>query len=136
MNTRQQGDIGEMAAMHWLAWKGGEIFLPVGHSPDVDVVAWWQGRFIGVQVKTSASLTPKGRYSVAICTRGGNQSWSGLVKRFDPTRCDFLFVLVADGRQWFIPSASVEATVAVCLGGPKYSEFEVERGRPFLSAAA
>ena len=34
-----------------------------------------------------------------ISTRGGNQSWSGLVKYFDGRRCDYLFALVADGRQ-------------------------------------
>jgi hypothetical protein len=36
-------------------------------------------------------------------TRGGNQSWNGLVKCFSASRCGFLFVLVADGRRWFHP---------------------------------
>ena len=67
---------------------------------------------------------------VAICTRGGNQSWSGLVKRMDPRRCDYLFAHVGDGRRWFIPSDRVEGTTAICLGGPKYAEFEVVRGQP------
>jgi hypothetical protein len=136
MNTRQQGDLGEASAIEWLAYKGAPVYLPVGHSPDVDLVAWWDGRFVGVQVKTSNCVTPKGRYSVAVCTRGGNQSWSGMVKRFDASRCDYLFVLLGNGRRWFIPSGSVEGTTALHLGGPKYAEFEVERGRPFLSAAA
>jgi hypothetical protein len=52
-------------------------------------------------------------------------------QRMDPTRCDALFDLVADGRRWFIPSSSVEAKTSIRLGGPKYSEFEVEPGRPF-----
>ena len=68
---------------------------------------------------------------VALCTRGGNQSWSRIVKRFSPTRCDRLFVLVADGRRWFIPAAIVAGTTAITLGGPKYAEYEVEPGRPF-----
>lgn len=62
--------------------------------------------------------------------RGGNQSWNGLVKRFDPVRCDRLFVLVADGRRWFIPADSIDAGSGLCLGGPKYAEFEVESGGP------
>ena len=98
-------------------------------------MTWWDGRFAGVQVKTSNSLTPKGRYSVAICTRGGNQSWSGVVKRFDASRCDYLFVLLGDGRRWFMPADRVEGTCTITLGGPKYSEFEVERGRSFLTPA-
>jgi hypothetical protein len=40
---------------------------------------------------------------VAICTRGGNQSWNGITKRLDPTRIDCLFVIVGDGRRWSIP---------------------------------
>ena len=136
MNSRQQGDLGELSAMEWLASQGASVYVPVFHSPDVDVVAWWKDRFIGVQVKTSTSLTPIGRYAVAVCTRGGNQSWNKIVKRFDASRCDYLFVLVADGRRWFIPSDRVEATASLCLGGPKYAEYEVERGRPILEAVA
>lgn len=136
MNTREQGDLGEMSAMQWLSEQGAAVYIPLGHSPDVDLVAWWEGRFIGVQVKTSCCLTPKGHYSVAVCTRGGNQSWNGVVKRFDPSRCDFLFALTGAGRRWFIPAERVEARNAVTLGGPKYAEFEIERGRPILAPAA
>ena len=40
-------------------------------------------------------------------------------------------VLVADGRRWFIPSDAIQVRRSICLGGPKYSEFEVESGKPF-----
>jgi hypothetical protein len=70
---------------------------------------------------------------VSIATRGGNQSWSGIVKYFDPERCDFLFVLVGDGRRWFIPTDALQARWTLQLGGPKYSEFEVEPGQPLRS---
>ena len=136
MNTREQGDLGEVSAIEWLAGRGAPVYIPVGHSPDVDLVTWWDGRFAGVQVKTSRYLTPQRNYSVAVCTRGGNQSWNKIVKRFDATRCDYLFALLADGRRWFIPSGAVEATTSIVLGGPKYAEFEVEPGRPFLAPAA
>jgi hypothetical protein len=72
----------------------------------------------------------KRRWSVTVCTRGGNQSWSGLVKRFDPASCDFLFAVVGDGRRWCIPSDALQGKTSIHLGGPKYAEFEVERGRP------
>jgi hypothetical protein len=66
-----------------------------------------------------------------VCTRGGNQSWNKIVKRFGPERCDCLFVLVADGRRWFIPAAEVGGTTAINLGGPHYAAYEIDRGRPF-----
>ena len=136
MNPREQGDLGEASAIEWLASRGASVYIPVLHSPDVDMVAWWESRWVGVQVKTSVHRTSLGYYGVAICTRGGNRSWSRIVKRFDASRCDYLFVLVGDGRRWFIHSGAVEAKTQVTLGGPKYSEYEVERGRPILSAAA
>jgi hypothetical protein len=87
------------------------------------------GRLSRVQVKTSA-YRYKGRWAVTVCTRGGNRSWNGLVKTLDTSRIDHLFVLVADGRQWFIPAESIEGSSAIHLGGPKYSQFEVARGEP------
>ena len=124
--------MGEQSAAEWLWSVGAVVLQPAFHSaPDYDLVADLQGELLRVQVKTCACRTPKGHYVVALCTRGGNQSWNGIVKRFSPTRCDRLFVLVADGRRWFIPAGVVAGTTALTLGGPKYAEFEVERGRPF-----
>jgi PD-(D/E)XK endonuclease len=134
-NTRRQGDLGEFSAIEWLGSKGYPVWYPLGHSPDVDLVTRIDGRLAGVQVKTS-TVFRNGRFEVTICTRGGNQSWSGLVKRFGADRCDWLFVLVADGRCWFIPAEEVEGTTAIVVGGPKYAEYEVEPGRPLTNSLA
>jgi hypothetical protein len=130
MNARQQGDLGEVSAQHWLVRQGYCVFTPIGHSPDVDLIALRGETLLRVQVKTCGSRQ-NDRWTVAVCTRGGNQSWSGLVKRFSPTRCDYLFALVADGRQWFIPATEIGERNVVLLGGPKYARFEVDRGYSF-----
>jgi hypothetical protein len=115
--------------MGWFASKGALICVPVGHSPDFDFVAVQEERLLRVQVKTCVAFR-KNRWAVAVCTRGGNQSWSGLVKRFDASKCDYLFAVVGDGRRWCIPSAALEGGTRIALGGPKYAEFEVERSQP------
>lgn len=135
LNPRRQGDLGEFSAIEWLGSKGYPVYFPIGHSPDVDLVTWMDDRFVGIQVKTS-TVVRKGRYEVTICTRGGNRSWSGLVKLFSPERCDWLFVLVGDGRRWFIPAAGVGGTSGIVLGGPKYAEYEVEPGQPLSQPIA
>jgi PD-(D/E)XK nuclease superfamily protein len=135
MNPRRQGDLGEFSAIEWLGSKGYPVWVPIGNSPDYDLVAEIDGRLVRIQVKTS-TVAVKGRFRVAVCTRGGNQSWNGLVKRFSQERCDWLFVLVADGRCWFIPAYAVEGTTAIMLGGPKYAEYEVEPGRPLTEMLA
>jgi hypothetical protein len=55
------------------------------------------------------------------------------VKHFSSSRCDSLFVAVADGRRWFMPAAAVGGGSLIVLGGPKYAEYEVERGRQLIS---
>jgi hypothetical protein len=129
MHWRRQGDLGEMSAMDWFASQGALVCFPIGHSPDWDFLAELDGRLLRVQVKTCTSFQNR-RWNVSICTRGGNQSWSGLVKRFDPRRCDFLFAVVGDGRRWCIPSDALLGNTSIALGGPRYAEFEVEPARP------
>ena len=118
--------------MEWLASKGALVWIPLSHSPDVDLMAELDGRLIRIQVKTSTYKvkTPNGhsRWQVSIATSGGNQSWNGAAKEFDARRVEYLFVLAGDGRRWFIPAGVVEGTRAVLLGGRKYSEFEIETG--------
>ena len=121
-----------MSAMEWLGSKGATVWVPFNHSPHVDLMAEWEDALIKVQVKTSTFRTTKKsgdeRWHIAIATNGGNRSWTGLTKKFDPARVDYLFVLVGDGRRWFIPAGLVEAARSLALGGRKYSEFEVEQG--------
>jgi hypothetical protein len=130
-----QGDIGELSAMEWLASKGAVVWVPFGHSPHVDLMAELDGRLLKIQVKTSTFQagvkSAVDRWKVAIATNGGNRSWTGLTKKFDPSRVDYLLVIVGNGRRWFIPSAFVEAAREVTLGGTKYSEFEVESGTSY-----
>ena len=110
--------------------KGMPVCVPIGHTPDWDLVAVIDGKAATVQVKTCGRRCNQ-RWDVAVCTRGGNRSWSGLVKYLNPSRCDYLFVLVADGRRWLIPTAAVGGGTVIRLGGPKYAAYEVERGVPF-----
>jgi hypothetical protein len=135
MSPREQGDFGEQSAIDWLWWHRYAVYLPLGHSPHCDLIAEDGPKLLRVQVKTSTVFF-KNRWAVAVCTKGGNQSWSGLVKRLDPTRIDYLFELVADGRRWFIPAKAIGGGTAVHLGGLKYAAFEVEPDRPLGATAA
>ena len=57
---------------------------------------------------------------------GGNQSWSGLVKRLDQERCDtcsFTSPMADAGSS----AAAVDGGTHIVLGGPKYAAFEVDR---------
>lgn len=110
---------------------GATVWVPFNHSPHVGLMADWENALVRVQVKTSTQHLTVGETKhgkVAIATSGGNRSWTGVTKKFDPSRVDFLFALVGNGRRWLIPAAYVEATREITLGGRKYSEFEIEPG--------
>jgi PD-(D/E)XK nuclease superfamily protein len=124
-HPRKQGDIGEVEAMRWLTSIGADVWVPLGHSRDIDVIAVFEQQPIRIQVKSSSRRIENGRFSVNVCTNGGNQSWTGIVRYFEHTRCDFLFVWLTDDRRWFIPSTAVDGTRGINLGGVKYSEFEI-----------
>ena len=129
MHPRLQGDFGELSAALWLTGQGAKVSKPIGHCPDYDLVADFDGRLCRIEVKTCTRRTNK-RWSVQVCTHGGNQSWTGTVKLFDSARCDFVYVHAGDGSRWFIPARALDGGRAVSLGGPKYAEYEVERGTP------
>ena len=118
--------------MGWLASRGATVFIPIGHSPDVDLIADFGDELVRVQVKTGSHFR-HGRWEVTLCTRGGNQSWNGIVKRLDPTQCDALFAHVGDGRRWYIPTSALGGASGILLGGPKYAQYEVEPGEPLPS---
>jgi PD-(D/E)XK nuclease superfamily protein len=126
---RRQGDLGEVSAMQWLVAAGAIVWVPLVSAPDYDLIAEFDDRLVRVQVKTS-TCWKNDRFIVALCTRGGNQSWNGIVKRLDASRCDAVFVHVGDGRRWYIPASALGGGSGIVLGGPKYSEYEVESGRP------
>jgi PD-(D/E)XK endonuclease len=129
LRPREQGDFGELSAMQWLAWQGASVAVPVGNNRHWDLMADIDGRALRVQVKTSRCFR-LGRWQVTVATRGGNQSWNRVAKLLDVSRFDYLFVHVADGRRWFIPAGSIGGVSGLQLGGPKYAEFEVDRGAP------
>ncbi|HEY5429101.1 MAG TPA: hypothetical protein VIK04_08280 [Solirubrobacteraceae bacterium] len=129
-DPRGQGDQGELSAALWFAAKGAAVFTPLFHSNrDVDLIADWGDGPQRIQVTTSRYFT-NGRWGITLCTRGGNRSWSGLVKRLDPSRYDSLFVVVGDGRRWLIPASAVGGGSGLNLGGPKYARYEIEPGEP------
>src|SRR5947209_1155035 len=134
-SPKYQGNLGELSAMEWLTGAGAIVFKPVFEHPDCDLVADFGDRLVRVQVKTCTRWRGD-RWEVTLCTRGGNQSWSGLVKVLDPARCDSLFVHVGDGRRWYIPAMAIGGGSKLVLGGPKYSSYEIESSTALPSRCA
>jgi hypothetical protein len=111
-----QGDIGEWSAIGWLINYGAKVFLPLGHSADVDLVADLDGRLVSVQVKTS-TVARNARYEVTLATRGAIEAgaaWSSTSTRADAITSSFTSVMGDVGLSrpgpWRVAPAS-------CSGG-------------------
>jgi Holliday junction resolvase-like predicted endonuclease len=50
---RKQGDLGELSAIEWLGIQGYDVWIPLGHSPDSDLIADDGKTLMRVQVKTT-----------------------------------------------------------------------------------
>src|SRR6201986_4235937 len=72
-HPRGQGDQGERSAISWVLGRDLPVFLPVGHSPDYDLLTDFVEGASRAQVKTSSVFRNR-RWDVTVCTRGGNQS--------------------------------------------------------------
>ena len=123
-NSRKQGDAGLGAAIGWYTAHGYTVCVPLTDSQDYDLVVDRGDGLQRVQAKTSW-YQPRGRYIVSLRTMGGNQSWSGVVKKFDADRVEALFVLTASGDKYVIPSAVLRGKSTVTLGR-EYEVFHVD----------
>lgn len=110
LKPRKQGDLGEVSAMEWLASTGAKLFIPLFHSPDVDLVADLGGHLHRIEVKTCTHM------------RGDREV---LRSRASET--------AADGSSLPPP---LDCKSGLTLGGPKYSQFEIDRGRPLKEPVA
>jgi hypothetical protein len=134
INRRRQGDLGEASAIEWLTSLSATVLIPFGHSPDFDLFAESNGRLLRIQVKTSTQsrlrVDGHNRSAVTLATSGGNQSWTGVrepLDRRDSTISSCTRAMAVGGSSLL---TVIEAQTAITLGGPRYSEFEIEPGRP------
>ncbi len=73
---RRQGDAGELSAMCWLASQGASLFIPVGHSRHVDLIADFGDTVVRVQVKTTR-FWRRDRWETALCSAVGTRAGTG-----------------------------------------------------------
>ena len=64
LKPREQGDLGELSAMEWLASQGAKIYISVFHSPDVDLIAELEVNSFGWR---SRPVTTRGRLTGGAC---------------------------------------------------------------------
>ncbi len=132
-NPREQGDIGVGAAIAYFLSKGLRVFVPLSESQPYDLVVDDGSGPQRVQVKTTTSRDRRGRFLVQVCTRGGNQSWSGVARYFDQRQIEWLFVLTDAEDRYLIPAYAITARTKLTLGN-RMEPYRLPGSRQGLSA--
>lgn len=119
-NSKKQGDEGLGVAIGWFASKGYTVCVPLTDSQPYDLVVELDDGLKKVQVKTTKYV--ERRYRVELRTKGGNKSGTGRTKKFNALEADYLFVVTASGRKYFIPAERLRGCSSITLGD-SYEEF-------------
>ncbi len=135
-NTKQ-GDVGEARAIYEYTKRGYTVSRTLFDSAKYDLIIDDDGSGLKrVQVKTSqhkavdrVRKVERTAYIVGLKTTGGNRKINTIRNRED-SDYDVLFVLVADGRCWSIPTEHLKSKTGMCIGatgrGARYTEFELK----------
>ena len=128
-SPRLQGDIGELSAMGWLITQGAKVFLPFGHSPDVDLVADFGDELLRVQVKTS-TVYRNARFEVTLATRGATRAGTASRSSCAPADATISSSMpaMAGAGSYRRPRSTVARGFS--SAGPKYAAYEVESDVP------
>jgi hypothetical protein len=123
INSKKQGDIGLSLAIAWFSINGYTISIPLTDSQDYDLVVD-KDKLYKIQVKTSRCQKNSGIYQVQLSTTGGNRSWTGISKHFNPNNVDAVFILCENSDMYLIPSKQILCKATITVGN-KYREFKV-----------
>ena len=114
-NSGSQSNVGVGSAISFCTSKGWNVAIPLSDVQEYDLIFDIDGKLAKDQVKTTFHKTKCGFYRAALKTCGGNKS-GNIIKKFDSTKVDYLFILTNCGDKYFIPCDNFIPKTAITLG--------------------
>lgn len=109
----KQGNIGLGQAIAYYAYLGIPISLPLNDTQKYDLIIDRNDKLYKVSVKTTRFME-YGNYKVALKNCGGS-SGKSVIRNFDNTTCDIVFVYTKDGDMYEIPSSEIKVKTMLTL---------------------
>ena len=119
-----QGNIGFGKAIEYFTSQGIPVSIPLKDTQKYDFIADFNGGLQRISVKTSRFSKNGTSYEVALKNSGGS-SGKGVIRNFDNTSCDYVFIYTANEDLYLIPTNQIQALNAIIVGN-KYTEFKVK----------
>lgn len=121
-----QGNMGLGKAIDYFTSLGYPVALPLNDTQKYDLIVDFNGGLQRISVKTSR-YSPKGdnlTFEVALKNSGG-ASGKNIIRNFDNTTCDYVFIYTADESLYLIPALEITAKSAITVGN-KWTEYKVK----------
>lgn len=118
----KQGNIGLGQAIAYYTYLGIPISLPLNDTQKYDLIIDRDNRLYRVSVKTTRFME-YGNYKVAL-KNSGDSSGKSVIRNFDNTSCDLVFVYTKDGDMYEIPSDEIKVKTMITLNDD-YEKFKV-----------
>lgn len=119
-----QGNVGLGSAIAYFTSHSIPVCLPLNDTQKYDIVVEIDGEMKKVQIKTSRQKTPAGGYAIQLKNSGGS-SGKSVIRNFDNTLVDYVFVLTGNSKKYLIPSSEITSVSQISIGPTKYLEYEV-----------
>ena len=110
-----QGNLGLGRAIAYYTSNCIPVLLPLNDTQKYDLVVDKEGRLLRVSVKTTQGLNKSGENYVVQLKNSGGSSGKSVIRNFDNTLCDILFIVTRDNTIYEIPTYEVNVKSALTL---------------------
>ena len=109
-----QGCVGLGSAIAYFVSKGFVVSLPLVDNQDYDLIID-DGTLRKVQVKTTGTLNRASKYYIVQLKSVRSNRNKNVIKNFDTTTTDYLFILTGNGDKYVIPCSEIVVGSALTL---------------------
>lgn len=120
-----QGNLGLGRAIAYYTSNCIPVLLPLNDTQKYDLVVDKEGKLLRVSVKTTQHLNKVGSSYVARLCNSGGSSGKSIIRKFDNTSCDIIFILTIEGTMYEIPSNIIDVNTELTLTD-KWNEYIVK----------
>ena len=103
-----QGNVGLGRAIAYYTSQCIPVLLPLNDTQKYDLVVDKDGKLQRVSVKTTKGKNKSGKYFNVMLKNCGGSSKKSIIRKFDNTSCDILFIVTIDGTMYEIPSSLIK----------------------------
>ena len=118
-----QGNMGLGKAIEYFTSYGYVVAIPLNDTQKYDLIVEKDNILSRISVKTSRHISENGTYEVNLRSCGG-ASGKSIIRYFDNTSCEFVFIYTGNNKTYLIPCYDITAKSSIMVG-KKYTEYEV-----------